>query len=162
MIAAQIIVDVVHAGGGLQVDVGEIVARNVPSHLIPLIREHKAALMALLQADSPQSAPAMPPVPALPGPFGVGTVTERPDGSMLIEYHPAMEITRPPVQEPAPATVSCGSCAEFQPGTTALGVGVCLSTANGLPPKQQRGYLAAYPMAPRSCPVYQPKEQPHG
>ena len=55
---------------------------------------------------------------------------------------------------PAPATVTCGSCVRFQPGTTRMGIGVCLATTNGLPPKEQRGYLAAYPMAPRRCPEY--------
>ena len=45
----------------------------------------------------------------------------------------------------APATVTCGSCVRFQPGTTSLGIGVCLATTNGLPPKEQRGYLAATP-----------------
>ena len=54
----------------------------------------------------------------------------------------------------APATVSCGQCVRLQPGTTKMGIGVCLATTNGLPPKEQRGYLAAYPMAPRRCPEY--------
>jgi hypothetical protein len=54
----------------------------------------------------------------------------------------------------APATVSCGQCVRFQPGTTKMGIGVCLATTNGLPPKEQRGYLAAFPMAPRRCPEY--------
>ncbi len=53
-----------------------------------------------------------------------------------------------------PERVTCGSCVRFQPGTTSLGIGVCLATTNGLPPKEQRGYLAAFPMAPRRCPEY--------
>ncbi len=62
------------------------------------------------------------------------------------------EPTMPP--QSAPATVSCGQCVRFQPGTTSLGIGVCLATTNGLPPKEQRGYRAAFPMAPRRCPEY--------
>ena len=53
-----------------------------------------------------------------------------------------------------PERVTCGQCARFQPGTTSLGIGVCLATTNGLPPKEQRGYRAAFPMAPRRCPEY--------
>ena len=55
----------------------------------------------------------------------------------------------------APATVSCGQCVRLQPGTTKMGIGVCLATANGLPPAGRNGdYKAAYPNAPRSCPEY--------
>ena len=56
------------------------------------------------------------------------------------------------VPQSAPATVTCGSCVRFQPGTTKMGIGVCLATTNGLPPAGNSGdYRAAFPMAPRSC-----------
>ncbi|MBU2761247.1 hypothetical protein [Acidithiobacillus sulfurivorans] len=93
----------------------------------------------------------MYPAPDM-GPYGAGVATEHPDGSMTIRYLPAMEITRPPVQPPAPATVTCGACAEFEPGKTPLGIGTCSRTANGLPPVASRGYGACFPIAPRSCP----------
>lgn len=53
-----------------------------------------------------------------------------------------------------PASVTCAACSRFQPGTTKMGIGVCLATTNGQPPQGQRGYLAAYPMAPRQCPEF--------
>ncbi len=54
-----------------------------------------------------------------------------------------------------PERATCGSCVRFQPGTTKMGIGVCLATTNGLPPVGNRGdYRAAFPMAPRSCPDY--------
>ena len=53
-----------------------------------------------------------------------------------------------------PERVTCGSCARFQPGPQPLAIGVCLATANGLPPAGSRGYEAAFPMAPRRCPEY--------
>ena len=53
-----------------------------------------------------------------------------------------------------PERVTCGSCARFQPGPQPLAIGVCLATANGLPPAGSRGYEAAFPMAPRSCPEF--------
>ena len=54
----------------------------------------------------------------------------------------------------APATVSCGQCVRFQPGSQPLAIGRCLATTNGLPPAGNRGYEAAFPMAPRRCPEY--------
>jgi len=54
-----------------------------------------------------------------------------------------------------PERVTCGSCVRFQPGTTKMGIGVCLATVTGQPPAGNRGdYRAAYPHAPRSCPEY--------
>ena len=55
----------------------------------------------------------------------------------------------------APATVTCGSCVRFQPGTTKMGIGTCLATVTGQPPAGNRGdYRAAFPTAPRRCPEY--------
>lgn len=64
------------------------------------------------------------------------------------------------VHSPAPATVSCGQCAEFEPGPThwARGVGRCSRTIDGLPPVASRGYGACFPDAPRRCPDYHPLE----
>ncbi|OCX70056.1 hypothetical protein A6M27_12055 [Acidithiobacillus thiooxidans] len=65
-----------------------------------------------------------------------------------MQHKPAM----PP--QSAPATITCGSCAEFEPGKTQLGIGRCSRTANGLPPVASRGYGACFPIAPRYCPDY--------
>ena len=115
-------------------------------------------------------------------PFGQGTVTEHPGGGMTIRYldpddatlrhsgpmvpvlekvdgrpvvrgfRPAEPSHRP--QRPAPATISCGSCAEFEPGPEPLAVGRCSRTANGMPPVASRGYGCCFPTAPRICSDY--------
>ena len=174
MNAAALLVQIVEAGGGITAVDGRLTFRGVPARLVPLIREHKAALLALLK-DAPQSSPpeqagqcSTPPVsvdpePAMapqsaPGPFGHGVVTEHPDGSLTIQYMKPIETTRPPAPRPAPAKVTCGSCAEFEPGPQPFAVGRCSVTSNGLPPVASRGYGCCYPMAPRTCPDYIPLE----
>ena len=52
MMPAQIIVDIVNAGGGIRLEDGRLKVKNVPARLVPLIREHKAALLALLSAPA--------------------------------------------------------------------------------------------------------------
>ena len=134
MMPAQIIVEIVEEGGEIRLEDGRLKVKGIPARLVPLIREHKAALLALLK-DAPQSSP-----PAQTDQRSTPPVSVVPEPDMA--------------PQSAPATVTCGSCARFQPGTTSLGVGVCLATTNGLPPKEQRGYRAAFPMAPRRCPEY--------
>ncbi len=46
---AQIVVDVV-AGGEIWAEEGRLMFRHAPARLIPLIREHKTALLALLES----------------------------------------------------------------------------------------------------------------
>ena len=127
MNAAEVIAEIKQAGGEIWAEGERLKFRDIPARLVPAIREHKTALLALLKEEQTghKYAPAVSVVP-----------------------EPAM------APQPTPATVSCRQCVYFQPGSTALGVGVCLATTNGLPPKEQRGYLAAYPMAPRRCPEY--------
>jgi hypothetical protein len=59
-------------------------------------------------------------------------------------------------QQPAPATVHCRDCAEFEPGPThwAGGLGKCARTADGRPPVASRGYGVCFPDAPRQCSDY--------
>lgn len=125
MNAAEIIIEIKQAGGEIWAEGERLKFRDITARLVPAIREHKTVLLALLKEEQtgPQCAQAVSVVP-----------------------EPAM------VPQTAQATVTCGQCVHFQPGSTALGVGVCLATTNGLPPKEQRGYLAVYPMAPRRCP----------
>ncbi|MHB9137530.1 MAG: hypothetical protein ACYC2J_14095 [Acidithiobacillus ferrooxidans] len=127
MNATEVIAEIKQAGGEIWAEGERLKFRDIPARLVPAIREHKTALLALLKEEQtgPQYAQAVSVVP-----------------------EPAM------APQTAQATVTCGQCVHFQPGFTALGVGVCLATTNGLPPKEQRGYLAAYPMAPRRCPEY--------
>ncbi len=56
-------------------------------------------------------------------------------------------------QQSAPATVVCGECAEFEPGTPvwAGGIGKCSRTADGRPPIAGRHFGVCYPDAPRVC-----------
>ena len=142
---AEIIVEITEEGGEIRMEDGRLKVKNIPARLIPVIREHKAELLALLK-DAPQSSP-----PAQTDQCATPTASVRPEPSMA--------------PQSAPATVTCGSCVRFQPGTTKMGIGVCSATSNGLPPKEQRGYLAAYPLAPRQCRDFdfQPtKEIQHG
>ena len=127
MNATEVIAEIKQAGGEIWAEGERLKFRDIPARLVPAIREHKTALLALLKEEQtgPQYAQAVSVVP-----------------------EPAM------APQTAQATVTCGQCVHFRPGFTALGVGVCLATTNGLPPKEQRGYLAAYPMAPRRCPEY--------
>lgn len=187
MMAAQIIVEIVEGGGEIRLEDGRLKVKGIPARLIPLIREHKAALLALLSEpvtddyarlereaiqweseqppfddpdgtagvpwdDAPSVAPEPPMTPqTAPAPFGQGTVTEHPDGGTTIRYLPERHSAKPPAQPPAPATISCGSCAEFEPGPEPLAVGRCSRTANGLPPHASRGYGVCFPTAPRIC-----------
>ena len=121
MTPAEVITEIVHLGGKIWTEGDRLKFRDVPARLVPAIRDHKAALLALLK-DQRSTPPA--------------SVAPEPDM----------------VPQSAPATVSCGQCVRFQPGTTSLGIGVCLATTNGLPLVGNSGdYRAAFPMAPRSC-----------
>ena len=127
MNAAEVITEIEQAGGKIWIEGDRLKFRDTPARLVPLIREHKAALLALLKEEQAGQRSTSP-------------VSVAPEPDMA--------------PQSAPATVSCGQCVRFQPGTTKMGIGVCLATTNGLPPKEQRGYLAAFPMAPRRCPEY--------
>lgn len=73
----------------------------------------------------------------------------------------SMDTTSTPApMQPAPATIACGSCAEFEPGPQPLCIGRCSRTLDGLPPVASRGYGACYPDAPRRCPDFRPMENP--
>ncbi len=75
MMPAQIIVEITEEGGEIRLEDGRLKVKGIPARLIPLIREHKAALLALLKNETgidatitptmqhsadmaPQSAPA--------------------------------------------------------------------------------------------------------
>jgi len=127
MNATEVIAEIKQAGGEIWAEGERLKFRDIPARLVPAIREHKTALLALLKEEQT-------------GVYCAQAVSIVPEPAMA--------------PQTAQATVTCGQCVHFQPGFTALGVGVCLATTNGLPPKEQRGYLAAYPMAPRRCPEY--------
>lgn len=132
MMPAQIIVEIVEEGGEIRLEDGRLKVKGIPARLVPLIREHKAALLALLK-DAPQSSPPE-------------QTDQRSTPSVSVDSEQDMAL---------PERVTCGSCVRFQPGTTSLGVGSCLATVTGQPPAGNRGdYRAAFPMAPRRCPEY--------
>jgi len=162
MMPAQIIVEIVEEGGEIRLEDGRLKVKGIPARLVPLVREHKAGLLALLDTYAKEErAGIMEYDGELPR-----AEAERLAGIRPAETQETVERYQHPTQPPsvrperdmgpqsAPATVSCGSCVRFQAGTTKMGIGVCLATTNGLPPKEQRGYLAAYPMAPRRCPEF--------
>jgi len=94
------------------------------------IREHRAELIALLAAES---APAV----------RSGTDTT-----------PAEKIA------PRANMVACGTCLHFLPDTINQieGLGRCGVTGTG-PPAGGSGYRACFPLAPRQCPSYQPRNE---
>ena len=134
MSAAALLAEIEQTGGTVWTEGDRLKFRDVPARLVPAIRDHKAALLALLK-DAPQSSP-----PAQTDQRSTPPASVAPEPDMA--------------PQSAPATVSCGQCVRFQPGTTKMGIGTCAATTNGLPPKEQRGYRAAFPMAPRRCPEY--------
>ena len=153
MSAAALLAEIGLADGKIWMDGDRLKFRAVPARLTPLIREHKAELLALLSEQT--------------GKCSTAPVSVRPEdkNARFRELSLSVRHSADMAPQSAPATVTCGSCVRFQPGTTSLGIGVCLATTNGLPPKEQRGYLAAYPMAPRQCRDFdfQPtKEIQHG
>ena len=183
MTPAEVITEIVHLGGKIWAEGDRLKFRDVPARLVPAIRDHNAALLALLSSSDRIERAAIQaegnevsdhpgkPVPTLleqaeavldhygadwqRGVADLRIIAKNPGLASLVEQI-AMDTTQPARVDseqdiPLPERVSCGQCVRFQPGTTKMGIGVCLATTNGLPPKEQRGYLAAYPMAPRSC-----------
>ena len=127
MTPATLLAEIELAAGEIWMDGDRLKFRGIPARLVPLIREHKAALLALLKDGTGIDA----------------TITT------TMQHRPAM------APQSAPATVTCGSCARFQPGTTKMGIGTCLATVTGQPPAGRSGdYRAAFPMAPRRCPEF--------
>jgi hypothetical protein len=94
------------------------------------IRAHRAGLIALLAAES---APA-------------------------VESYPSST----PAEKIAPRVnmVACGTCQHFLPDYVepSQGLGRCVVTGTG-PPAGGNGYGACFPMAPRRCPAYQPRNE---
>ncbi|MCK9188455.1 hypothetical protein [Acidithiobacillus sp.] len=122
--------EIIQAGGEIWAEGDRLKFRDTPARLIPLIREHKAALLALLTPPSPAKSTADTAQP------------------MPMQHRADM----PP--QTAPAPVYCRDCARFQPGIQKLSVGACLASVTG-PPSGGVGYKACYPMAPRTCPSYE-------
>jgi len=62
---------------------------------------------------------------------------------------------------PLRASVRCGDCLHFQPDTVnpSEGVGRCVQTLSGLPPKGGAGYGCCYPFSPRVCKHHEPIEE---
>jgi hypothetical protein len=149
MIAAALLIEIEQAGGELWAEGDKLKFRGTPARLIPFIREQKAELLALLSAPPDDYAieerAAIQEEQDLPPDRGWADVP-----GLSPEQHSA-----PMAPQPAPATVTCGQCARFQPGSTKMGIGRCLAAPNGLPPPGRQGdYKAAFPLARRHCPDY--------
>lgn len=112
-------------------------------------------LMGIDAAASPtmQPAPSTAPQSALrhSGPMIPVLEKDRHGETIVRGFRLA---TQQPVRPSAPATITCGSCGEFEPGLEPEGLGRCSRTADGLPPVASRGYGVCFPHAPRTCPDY--------
>ena len=53
MMPAQIIAQVIEEGGEIRLEDGRLKVKAIPARLVPAIREHKAALLALLSSSAP-------------------------------------------------------------------------------------------------------------
>ncbi|MEB8536553.1 hypothetical protein [Acidithiobacillus ferriphilus] len=185
MTTATLLAEIEQADGEIWMDGDRLKFRAVPARLIPAIREHKAALLALLSAPAQddyaaeerlaiQTEDSLPPdrgFDDIAGFEGMPDLAPSEHGAILhrLVYPPqespapalsATDATASPTMQhsadmapqSAPATVSCGQCARFQPGPHPLGIGRCLATVTGQPPAGRSGdYRAAFPMAPRFC-----------
>jgi hypothetical protein len=171
MMAAQIVMEINEGGGEIRLENGRLKVKGIPARLVPVIREHKTALLELLRVDEErlaiQSEDDLPPdrgYPDVPGFEGMADLTAAEHGAILHRLmapvrRESMDTTTAPAPMPyranlAPQRVSCGSCARFQPGPQPLSIGVCLATSHGLAPEGGSGYKAAFPMAQRQCPEY--------
>jgi hypothetical protein len=128
MNAAEIIAEIEQADGKIWTEGDRLKFRDTPARLVPLIREHKSELLALLKDQAGQRS--APPASVAPEP------------------------TMAP--QSAPASVFCGQCVRFHPGEPWPweSLGRCTVTPTGLPPKGGNGYRACLPMAPRRCPKF--------
>lgn len=180
MTPATLLAEIEQADGEVWMDGDRLKFRGIPARLIPLIREHKAALLALLSAPAHddyaaaerlaiQEESEQPPFDDPGGTAGVPGFEDMPDltpaehGVILrqlmerAETHPSTT-TAASVQHSAsmalPERVTCSSCAEFIPGREPNSLGKCARTAGGLPPVASRGYGACFPFAPRTCPDF--------
>ncbi|MCL4526216.1 MAG: hypothetical protein M1492_06940 [Gammaproteobacteria bacterium] len=132
MTPAEVITEIVHLGGKIWPDGDRLKFRDVPARLVPAIRDHKAALLALLKDAQ---------------------TDQRSTPSASVAPEPAM------APQSAPAHVYCRDCAKFRPGIQRLSVGACTASVTGQPPAGGHGdYRACYPTAPRSCPDYRGSE----
>lgn len=134
--AHEIVQGIVAAGGSLWFDGYRVRGRNIPRRLAVLVKADEGGILAAMFSKQPLVAP-------LPSESMDNTTQPTP------MQHSASMAPQPP-----PAAVTCGSCARFQPGPQQLSIGRCLAAVDGSPPKDQRGYRAAYPMAQRQCPEY--------
>ena len=195
MSAATLLAEIEQADGKIWMDGDRLKFRAVPARLVPLIRENKAELLALLSAPAPDDYAAEERLAIQEEGNEVSTLPDKPvltleeqaeavldrygadwqrgvdDLRIVAKNHvladlveqmgidatiaPTMQHSADMAPQSAPATVSCGQCVRFQPGTTKMGIGTCLATVTGQPPAGRSGdYRAAFPMAPRRCPEY--------
>jgi len=115
-------------------------ARLLTDELRESIRQHRAALLSLVENQALQTAPAV----------RVGIDSTQPK-----------KIEKKPVSAPAMGTVTCGSCLNYQANAEnpARGLGRCALTLTGLPPAGGSGYRAPYPFSSRICPHFVAREE---
>lgn len=171
MNAAQIVVDIVNGGGSIYVEAGRLKVKGISDALVPVVKSHKAELMALLSAPTP--APAQP-VQSEGGGHG-DTATAQPESRkkplLPAEFAmPQQHGKSPPDprgrQECASSSseymgtewVCCRDCRRYLPGEPLplQSLGTCLATESGSPPSGGYGYKGCFPLATRRCPQFMP------
>lgn len=167
MTPADLLAEIEQADGEVWAEGDRLKFRAVPARLIPAIREHKTALLALLSIATPDAYAREERAAIREHDGGLPRAeAERLAGIVPLEPHPAPEgcrdVARPPAARPGAsmgqetATICCRGCQHFTPDavSAAEGLGRCSVTSNGLPPPGGRGYGCCLPHAPRSCPEF--------
>jgi len=164
MTAATLLAEIIQAGGEAWAEGDRLKFRGVPARLVPLIREHKATLLALLDTHAQEErAGIMEHDGELPRAEAERLAgirpTETPEMPQRYQHPTPAEIIAPRASmaaQSAPAPATCGACARFQPDyvNPLEGIGRCTVTPTGLPPRGGSGHGAPYPRAPRRCPEY--------
>jgi len=163
MSATTLLAEIVQADGEIWAEGGRLKFRNVPARLVPSIREQKATLLVLLEAQEERAGIAEfdGELPRHEAEQLAGIRPAETPETVERYHHPTpAEIIAPRASmgpQSAPAPVTCGTCARFQPDYVEPlgGLGRCTLTPTGLPPRGGNGHGAAYPHAPRRCPEYQ-------
>jgi hypothetical protein len=166
MTAATLLAEIIQAGGEAWAEGDRLKFRGVPARLVPLIREHKATLLALLALDDydrQERAGIIEYDGELPRAVAERLAGIRPAETPEMPHRYQHPTPAPSVRpgasmgpQSAPASVTCGACVRFLPDyvESSQGLGRCTVTPTGLPPRGGSGHGAPYPRAPRRCPEY--------
>ncbi len=128
MMPAQIIVEIAEEGGEIRLEGGRLKVKGVPARLVPLIREHKSELLALLSAPAADDYPVeerlaikseddLPPdrgFDDIAGFEGLPDLTTEQHGAILtrLELQSTTYATKAHTMQPEPVTAPLRPCTE--------------------------------------------------